>query len=85
MPSRRRLTLLLVAWIAWPLAVAAVNLWLAPGAQCAADDCGAGTSSWRAALWIAVAVLPGTLVLAWRRRESRPRGGRTSTSERRGR
>ena len=60
---------LLLAWLAWPALVAALNAWLSPGTACLDADCPATTAPWwRAALWLALALLPGTLVTArWRR------------------
>ena len=68
--------LLLASWLGWPLLVAAVNLLLFPGVQCAADaDC-APTTSWRAAAgWIALALLPGVTVTTLWRRHRRARAG----------
>lgn len=71
-PPRPSRGLVAASWILWPLFVAAVNLWLAPGGQCVGDqDCPQGTTWWEAALWVAAAVLPGTILLAMRRRADR--------------
>lgn len=72
----RRGLLVVALCVLWPIAVALINLVLTPGPTCVDDTgCARAGGLLPAALWILLAVAPGSLAFAWWRRGRRARQG----------
>ena len=61
--------LVVALWVLWPIAVALLNFLLTPGRTCVDDaGCARSGSLAAAALWILVAIAPGSFAYVWWRR-----------------